>query len=197
MREAPEIPHGAEPVPKNRQSVLTWRFWVLPAVLVLLLAALLATASVLLLDRREALPTERAVAPADVRRETMGDSPAEQAVARARLAARTYFTLDHTSVAADMDRLRDLGTPAFVEDYDARAPALRRRVTSQRLQLSATLPRNGVATEYLSQNVAQLLVSVDVTTRRGDASSTGTYRTRVLLQRVDERWLLDAVDEVG
>lgn len=177
-------------------QVITWRFWILPAVLGLLLVALLATSVVLLLDRREAMPDETAQAPADIGSGMIGSSPAQQAVARGRLVARAYFTLDFTTVEADMDRLRELGTPEFVEDYDEMAPALARRVTSQRLKLSAELPENGVATEYLSQNVAQLLVSVDVTTRNDGASSTGLYRTRVLLQWVDGEWMVAAVDEV-
>lgn len=187
----------ADSAPGVEQAGPTWRSWLLPAVLGVLLVALLATSAVLLLDRREAMPDEVAVQPADIGSEGLADSPAVQAVARARLAARAYFTLAHTSVESDMDRLRELGTPAFVEEYDRAAPALARRVTSQRLRLSASLPRNGVATEYLSQNVAQLLVSVDVTTRRGATSSVGVYRTRVLLRWVDERWLLEAVDEVA
>ena len=177
-------------------QAITWRFWILPAVLSLLLVALLATSVVLLLDRREAMPDETARQPADIGSGMIGSSPAQQAVARARLVARTYFTLDHTTVEADMDRLRELGTPEFVEDYDEMAPALARRVTSQQLRLSAVLPENGVATEYLSQNVAQLLVSVNVTTRTDGASSTGPYRTRVLLQWVDGQWMVAAVDEV-
>ncbi len=62
---------------------------------------------------------------------------------RARLAARAYFTLDVASVEADMDRLRDLATPAFVEEYDRAAPALVRRVRVRELRLGATLPPNG------------------------------------------------------
>lgn len=180
----------------SSRAELTWRFWVLPSVLGVLLLALVATAVVLTLDRREPLPDESAVRPADIGSGVIGSTPPQRAVARARLAARAYFTLDFASVEADMERLRDLGTPAFVEEYDERAPALTRRVTSRKLRLTASLPDDGVATEYLSQNVAQLLVSVDVTTRSGDTRSTGTYRTRVLLMWVDGQWLLAAVDEV-
>ncbi|MBU1803412.1 MAG: hypothetical protein KKA97_14500 [Actinobacteria bacterium] len=179
------------------QGRTPWRFWVLPGVLGVLLVALVATSVVLLLDRREPLPEEVAVQPADIGSGSLGDGAAQQAVARARLAARTYFTIDFTSVEADMDRLRDLGTPDFVEEYDETAAALARRVRGQRLRLSAALPDNGVATEYLSQNVAQLLVSVDVTTQRGEQRSTGAYRTRVVLQWVEDEWLVAAVDEVA
>lgn len=174
----------------------------LPSVLALLLVALVATCVVLLLDRRDELPVERAVEPAPAG-STRADSspadssPAEQAVARARLAARTYFTLDHTTVEEDMERLRALGTDAFVEEYDRMARPLVRRILAEELQLRAALPVNGVATEYLSQNVAQLLVSVDVTTRLGGgAGSTADYRTRVLLQRVEGDWLVAGMDEV-
>ncbi|MAS55161.1 hypothetical protein [Nocardioides sp.] len=181
------IEHGRTP----------WRFWVLPGVLAVLLVALLATSVVLLLDRRQPLPEEIAVPPADIGSGMLGDGVAQQAVSRARLAARTYFTIDFTTVEADMDRLRDLGTPDFVAEYDETAPALARRVRAQRLRLSAVLPDNGVATEYLSQNVAQLLVSVDVTTQRDEQRSTGAYRTRVVLQWFDDQWWVAAVDEVA
>lgn len=176
---------------------LTWRFWILPTVLALLLVALIATSVVLLVDRRDPLSSEPAVRPADLGSATESDSPALQAVARARLAARAYFTLDHTSVQADMDRLRSLGTPEFVEEYDRTATAVARRVNAQDLKISATLPGNGVATEYLTEDAAQVLVSLDVTTRRGAQRITGAYRTRVVLQRVDEQWFIEALDEVG
>ena len=81
-----------------------------------------------------------------------------------------------------MDRLRDLGTPDFVAEYDETAPALARRVRAQRLRLSAVLPDNGVATEYLSQNVAQLLVSVDVTTQRDEQRTPTKTRWRAQFQ---------------
>lgn len=187
------------PTPESSDSPpeLTWRFWILPAVLSVLLAALLATSVVLLLDRRDPLPDQTAVVPADIGSGGVGDAPEQQAVARARLAARTYFTLAFSSVDADMDRLRAMGTPGFVEEYDETAGALATRVTGQRLRLSASLPQNGVATEYLSPSIAQVLVSVDVTTRRGRASSTGAYRTRVTLQRMDDQWLVAGLDEVA
>lgn len=174
----------------------SWRQWVLPIVLTLLLLALVATSVVLVLDRREPSPAQLVEPPADVGTEGSGGSPAQQAVASARLAAITYFTLDHATVEDDMDRLRDLGTPAFVEEYDRTAPALARRIVEERLDLTAALPRNGVATEYLSQDVAQLMVSVDVTTRSRSGSSTADYRTRVLLRWVDEHWWVSALDEV-
>jgi hypothetical protein len=180
-----------EPAARGRRS------WVLPSVLAVLLVALVATCVVLLLDRRASLPVEQAVEPAAAGSALDGSTPAEQAVARARLAARTYFTLAHPTVEEDMDRLRALGTDAFVEEYDRMARPLARRVVEEELRLSAALPANGVATEYLSQNVAQLLVSVDVTTRRGDGpGSTADYRTRVQLQRVEGDWLVAGMDEV-
>ncbi len=186
----------AAPAPPEVQGSVRWTYWILPAVLVLLVVALAATSVVLLRDRREVPPAEVAMQPADIGSGVIGDTPAQQAVARARLAARSYFTLDHTTIADDMERFRALGTPAFVEKYDRLMRSLARRVVARELRLEAILPEKGVATEYLSQNVAQLLVSVDVTTSRGVQSTTAPYRTRVLLQRIDEQWLVAGVEEV-
>ncbi|WP_323792115.1 hypothetical protein [Nocardioides sp.] len=188
---APEPPESPE-LPGS----VGWTYWILPGVLVLLILALAATSVVLLRDRREALPAETVVQPADIGSGVIGDAPNQQAVARARLAARSYFTLDHTTVEADMDRFRALGTPAFVEEYNQLMRSLSRQVVARQLRLEAFLPEKGVATEYLSVNAAQLLVSVDVTTSRGLQSRTAPYRTRVLLQRVDDQWLVAGVEEV-
>lgn len=199
-RDASQTPDFPEPTeraePTEAEAVLGWTYWILPAVLVLLVLALVATSVVLLRDRRDVPPAETAVQPADIGSGVIGDAPAQQAVARARLAARSYFTLDHATIADDMERFRALGTPAFVEKYDRLMRSLSRRVVARELRLEAFLPEKGVATEYLSQNAAQLLVSVDVTTSRGVQSTTAPYRTRVLLQRIDEQWLVAGVEEV-
>lgn len=194
-REDPTAAPELQETEETGESV-GWTYWLLPAVLVLLLVALAATSVVLLRDRREALPAEVAVQPADIGSGVIGDTPAQQAVARARLAARSYFTLDHTTIEADMERFRALGTPAFVEEYDRLMRSLSRQVVSRQLRLEAFLPETGVATEYLSGNAAQLLVSVDVTTSRGVQSRTAPYRTRVVLQRVDDQWMVAGVEEV-
>ena len=61
---------------------------------------------------------------------------------------------------------------------------------------SATLPRDGTATEYVVTNRALVIVSVDVTTVRAGSERTTRYRTRVALDLVDGDWLVASLDEV-
>ncbi len=164
--------------------------------LVVLLVVVVATSLVLVHDRRDAAGI-REQRPADIGNPGWTDDSAGRAVVAARTAATTYFTLDHRRIKADMQAMRALGTPGFVDDYDARARALARRITAQDLVLSADLPRDGTATEYLVTDRAVVLVSVDVTTTRGGAEGVTRYRTRVGLDLVDGRWLVAALDEVA
>ncbi len=172
------------------------RSWVLPALLLTLLVALVATSAILVLDRHDTASAEP-VRPADVGADGWEDDVAGEAVVAARRAARTYFTLDHRRVEDDMDRMRALGTSSFVTEYDAAAPDLAQRIVERRLVLSASLARDGAATEYLVTDEAQVLVAVDVTTARAGESRTTRYRTRVTLDLVDGGWLVSALDEVA
>jgi hypothetical protein len=175
---------------------------VLVALLAVLLVVVLGTAAILVHDRREAAETE-ALRPAAIGNPGWQDEPAGRAVVAARTAAETYFSLDHQRVGADMDAMRALGTPEFVDAYDSGSRALAARIRRERLVLSAQLPPDGTATEYLVSDRARVLVSVDVTTTRddadGEATATGTtrYRTRVALDLVDGAWLVSALDEVA
>ncbi|MDO9457823.1 hypothetical protein [Nocardioides sp.] len=168
----------------------------LVALLVVLLLVVVATSLILLHDRRDAADV-RDLRPADIGVPGWADDSAGRAVVAARTAATTYFTIDHRRIRADMEAMRELGTPDFVDEYDATAGALARRITDERLVLSAALPRDGTATEYLVTNRALILVSVDVTTSRAGATGTTRYRTRVGLDLVDGTWLVASLDEVA
>lgn len=161
-----------------------------------LLVVVAATNAILLHDRRDAARVSD-LRPADIGAPGWADDSAGRAVRAARTAASTYFTLDHRTVGADMERMRRLGTPDFVADYDAGARALGARITEQRLRLSGRLPRDGTATEYLVTDRAVVLVSVDVTTARDGARGVTRYRTRIALDLVDGRWLVASLDEVA
>lgn len=169
--------------------------WFLPAVLAVLLVAVLATALILLKDRRDAAEIEP-LRPADIGNDGWTEDRAGRAVVAARTAAATYFTLDHLTVADDMDEMRALGTDEFVDEYDAAARSLAERITTDRLTLSAVLPAEGTATEFLVTDRAQVLVSVDVTTASDEGQRTTRYRTRVALDLVEGDWLVSALDEV-
>lgn len=172
------------------------RGWMLPAVLSVLLLAVVATCAVLLHDRREASSVEPE-RPADIGAAGWTEQRSGRAVVAARTAASTYFTIDHRTVAADMEAMRALGTPAFVEEYDDLSASLRQRIESRRLVLTAELPRDGAATEYLVTGRAQVLVAVDVRTMSAAGTRLTTYRTRVSLDLVDGDWLVAGIDEVA
>lgn len=172
------------------------RHRLLVTLLVVLLLVVGATSAILLHDRRGAAEV-RDQRPADIGVPGWADDSAGRAVRAARTAATTYFTLDSARIQADMDRMRELGTPEFVERYDAASPALVERITQQRLRLSAALPRDGTATEYVVTDRAIVVVSVDVTTARSGAERTTRYRTRVALDLVDGAWLVASLDEVA
>ncbi|WP_137293137.1 hypothetical protein [Nocardioides dongxiaopingii] len=167
----------------------------LTVVLAVLLLAVLATSTVLVLERRNE-PDVSPQRPADIGAAGWQDDVAGRAVLTARRAARTYFTLDHRHVERDMDAMRALGTDEFVASYDAGAAALAARVSEQRLRLSAALEPDGAATELLVADRAQVLVTLDVTTVAPTGRRTAPYRTRVVLDLVDDEWLVAAFEEV-
>lgn len=171
------------------------RPWVLVVLLALLLAVVVATAAILVHDRRGAAGIE-AVRPADIGSRGWTDDSAGRAVVAARLAATTYFSLDYRTLDADMDAMRDLGTPDFVDDYDERAQALATRMTEDRRVFTPRLPRDGTATEYLVTDRAEVLVAVDVSSASDVGPGRESFRTRVSLVLVDGDWLVSAIDEV-
>ncbi|MBS42843.1 MAG: hypothetical protein CMH83_06710 [Nocardioides sp.] len=156
---------------------------VLPTVLALLLVGVVTTSVVLWRDRGTQ-ETVTLLRPADLGNpQSPGDGRARGAVASARRAATTYFTLDHRHVDRDMAAFKRLTTDEFGEAYDRDAAALAERIEKQQLVLTASLPDDGSATEYLTTADAQVLVVVQVTTARPTGSTTTRFRTRVTLER--------------
>jgi hypothetical protein len=168
----------------------------LVGLLVVLLVAVLAAAAVQLRDRRGESGPE-AQRPPDIGTPGWRSTDGGRAVLAARTAAATYFTVDHRRVEADLDAMRALGTPEFVETYDEATAGLVRRIREERRTLTGTVPADGVATEWLLDDRAQLLVAVDVTgTVGGDPTESSTARTRVELTLDDDRWLVTSIEEV-
>lgn len=171
---------------------------VLPSVLGLVVVLLVVLALAQFRDRESSAPD--LPRPADIGAVVdLGEAGAAgEAVVVAREAAKAFFTLDHRHVDADVARMAALTTGEFRREYAAQAQSLKQRVVRQKLVVTAALPRDGTATEYLSSTAAQLLVSVDVTTKaRGRHAKGGRYRTRVELGRRDGEWLVSALEQVG
>lgn len=157
------------------------RHLLVPATLVVVLLALLATSAVLWLRRPGGVD--------------------QGALVAARQEAVNFFSLDYRHPDQDIDRVLAQATGSFKKQYAAKRSSLRQQIVARKVVLTATVPAEGAALEYLAGDRARVLVAVDVTTKVGGKAGTGSeqtrYRTRVGLHRVGDTWLINAVNQVG
>jgi len=154
------------------------RSWLLPAMLGVLIIALVGTS--LWLWRRSA--------PA------IDDAP----VALARVEAQNFFTLSYRHPSADLDRVLSLASDPFKAQYSARRDAVARGLVGKKLTLTAHVPEHGTALEYRNGDRAQVLVAVDATTATPDGHrETNHYRVRVRLAKTATGWLVTDLTQVG
>jgi Mce-associated membrane protein len=152
--------------------------WLLPALLGVLIVALLGTS--LWLWRRSTPASD--------------DAPA----AIARVEAQNFFTLNYLHPDADLDRVVSLATDPFKAQYSAQRDAVAKGLVEKKLTLTARVPDNGTALEYRNGDSAQVLVAVDATTATADGhSETNRYRVRVRLARTAAGWLVADLTQVG
>ena len=98
-----------------------------------------------------------------------------------------YFYLDRPTT--------DLPALSPVE---ARTADLRKAVQQKKLVLTARVPDDGAAVEYLGKDSAWVLVSVDVHTESaGSSPEDSRYRTRVVLDKDGDDWLVSRLERVG
>ncbi len=126
------------------------------------------------------------------------DERQSAAVVAGRTAALLFFGLDHHHVGANVSRLLARSTGSFKQEYAAQRSRLEQQVEAKQLTVKATVPARGTALEFLSPERAQVLVAVDTTTSvAGGKSEESAYRTRVVLARVGDRWLVAGLEQVG
>ncbi|HSV41341.1 MAG TPA: hypothetical protein VLI04_21440 [Nocardioidaceae bacterium] len=149
----------------------------LPVVLAALLVVLLATAAVLWLrDRRDVDSGMVAVATEE---------------------ARNFFSLDYRTADEDVDRVLALATGDFAEQYAAKRDEVVAGVEKAKLVVTASVPEEGTAVEYAAEDSGQVLVAVDVSSRSTSGAEDVRYRTRIVLTKVDGRWLVSDLEQVG
>ena len=154
------------------------RTWLIPILLGVVLAALLGTSVVLHSHQGRDVDPGLLVA--------------------ARTEATNFFSLDYRHADADVDRVLALATGSFKKDYASRRKEVVAGVTSKKLVVTATIPRDGAAVELSDGDHGQVLVAVDVSTGTlTGASTVNRYRTRILLTRVGGRWLVSDLNQVG
>jgi hypothetical protein len=129
-----------------------------------------------------------------------GDDDAVDAgvLVAARQEAKNFFTLDYRHPDEDVDRVLALATGTFKKEYASRRDEVVDGVKEKKLVVSADIPQDGVAVEFVDDDRARVLVAVDVTTETtAGAATENRYRTRVLLTRVGDRWLVSGLNQVG
>ena len=112
--------------------------------------------------------------------------------------ARDFFSLDHRTLDKDMDKVLARATGEFEAQYEKQSADLRKAVEEKKLVLTARVPDDGAAVEYVGKDSAWVLVSVDVHTESaGSAAQDSRYRTRVVLDKSGDRWLVSRLERVG
>jgi len=118
----------------------------------------------------------------------------------ARQEATNFFSLDHRHADEDVDRVLALATGTFKKEYAAQRKQIVDGVTEKKLVVTADIPDDGAAVEFYDDDEARMLVAVDVTTTGASSTSEPTenrYRTRVLLTKVGDKWLVSGLNQVG
>lgn len=152
-----------------------WRPWLVPAALATALAALLIASGLLWVQVRV----------------TWDDG----AVAVAKEEADNLFTLDHRTAEKDYERVLNLATGKFREEYAAQRDKVVDSAQQERLVSTASVPDGGAAVEYFADSEARVLVALDVSSS-AHGRQDKRVRLRVALQRVDDAWLVSGMEEI-
>jgi Mce-associated membrane protein len=172
---------------ENEPITLSLPWWRQPIVLavcagVLIVAAVVTTVIVLNRDDSSSSSTDT-VEPA--------------ALVAARQEAVGFFTLDYRHPEDDVAGVLELATGTFKTEYDKNKAQVIAQVKAKKLVSSATIPKDGVAVEFVSGKKAQVLVVVVVTRTIGTTTDSLRNRARLQLEKVGDRWLVSAVNQVG
>jgi Mce-associated membrane protein len=120
------------------------------------------------------------------------------AVGVAKEAVRNFNGLDYRDPDEGVERVLDMATGDFEDEYEELSEELVQNLVDKKLTLSADIPGNGAALEYLSEDEAQVLVAVNVTTTSAEGvSETRLQRARVVLTWEDDQWLVSDLQDVG
>jgi len=168
-----------------------WRRpWFVPALLTLVLVALLATSAVLWVQRDDTVDRDDSVgAPASA---SLG------MVVAARQGAVAFFSLDYRHAQEDVDAVIALATGEFKTEYTAQSAEVVAAVTKNKLITTGAVPADGVAVEYAHRNQGQVLVAVDFTKAQGSGDPVvERARARITLEKVDGIWLVANIRKVN
>lgn len=161
------------------------RAWLPTGLLGVLLLALLAAIVWLGFDRR----------PFD---DEDGAGSYDEARAVARQEAVNFFGLDYREPAESLERVLDLATGEFAEQYASKRDELEQNLANDKVVMQPTIAEDGTAVEYVGDDEVWVLVSIDVETSVGGSPPDPTLnRARLKLTLDDGEWRVFDVEEVG
>lgn len=115
----------------------------------------------------------------------------------ARQEALNFFSIDYRHPEEDVAKVLDLATGAFKDEYASKQAQLIAQIKKEKVVTTASVPEGGVAVEFLHGDQARILVAVDVDQPSGAKVFANRNRARIVLEVVDGRWLVTAVNQVG
>lgn len=123
------------------------------------------------------------------------DSAAVRSVAS--LQARNFFALDYSRPDESIDRVLALATGKFREEFESQREVILESLSTRKLQVEVNIPDGGVALVSLDGDSAEVLVTVDVETSSTSGKEQQQYRTKLLLSRVSDDWLVNDLIRIG
>ena len=125
------------------------------------------------------------------------DERREDALAAARQSALNLTSIDRENFAEDVQRVVDGATGAFRTDFEMRSEQLETVLQENEVSSEGKVIEAGLV--RADDRTATALVVVDSTVRNTAAPEgrVNTYRMRLQLERVGDRWLTSMLEFVG
>jgi Mce-associated membrane protein len=163
------------------REVVPWRRRILPAVAMVLAAALVAVATLLLLKLNDANTDE--------------DSR-QSALQVARQVAVDLTTVSKDSAQQDVRRLMDMATGSFKDQFAQQAQVFSKVVQQASVTARGTVAEAGVSS--VDGDTVTVLAAVSATVRNADApdGEQRQYRMRMQLHHEGDRWLVSDLEFV-
>ncbi|QUQ71123.1 hypothetical protein [Kutzneria sp. CA-103260] len=163
------------------REVRPWRRRILPAAAMVLAAALVAVATLLLLKLTDANADE-------VNRES--------ALQVARQVAVDLTTVSKDTAQGDVNRLLDVATGSFKDQFAQQADVFRKVVQQASVTSRGSVAEAGVSS--VDGDTVTVLAAVSATVQNADAPSgeQRQYRMKMQLQHDGDRWLVSDLEFV-
>lgn len=163
------------------REVVPWRRRILLAAAMVLAAALVAVATLLLLRLNDANAAE---------------GSREAALQVARQVAVDLTTVSKDTAQQDVNRLMDMATGSFKDQFAQQADVFRKVVQQAAVTSKGTVAEAGVS--GVDGDTVTVLAAVSATVQNADAPSgeQRQYRMKIQLQHDGDRWLVSDLEFV-